>query len=187
MGFSTIDLELIAKLSKMKKTIITISTLLAMSLASPIDIQNNHESGRQFSTSNLGGYSSSFYHSVLGHSDPKTVECKIYYKYAKKIYYESKEVKHCHDEPSVECEDLMKMCHEEPEEVCGVKIEKECKNVPKEICEEVEISTGARQDVIYDAIFENTDVKQDVLYDAIFESTEDYFDDEQPEKEKKCH
>ena len=59
-----------------------------------------------------------------GHSDPKTVECKIYYKYAKKIYYESKEVKHCHDEPSVECENLMKMCHEEPEEVCGVKIEK---------------------------------------------------------------
>ena len=52
------------------------------------------------------------------------MECKIYYKYAKKIYYESKEVKHCHDEPSVECEDLMKMCHEEPEEVCGVKIEK---------------------------------------------------------------
>jgi len=108
----------------MKKTIITISTLLAMSLASPVDIHNNHESGRQFSSSNLGGYASSFYHSVLGHSDPKTVECKIYYKYAKKIYYESKEVKHCHDEPSVECEDLMKMCHEEPEEVCGVKIEK---------------------------------------------------------------
>ena len=52
------------------------------------------------------------------------MECKIYYKYAKKIYYESKEVKHCHDEPSVECENLMKMCHEEPEEVCGVKIEK---------------------------------------------------------------
>ena len=59
-----------------------------------------------------------------GHSDPKTVECKIYYKYAKKIYYESKEVKHCHDEPSVECENLMKMCHEEPEEVCGFKTEK---------------------------------------------------------------
>ena len=59
-----------------------------------------------------------------GHSDPKTVECKTYYKYAKKIRYESKEVKHCHDEPSVECENLMKMCHEEPEEVCGVKTEK---------------------------------------------------------------
>merc|ERR1712203_29649 len=182
------DLNLTASISKMKKTIITISTLLAMSLANPVDIHNNHESGRQFSSSNLGGYASSFYHSVLGHSDPKTVECKIYYKYAKKIYYESKEVKHCHDEPSVECEDLMKICHEEPEEVCGVKIEKECKNepeqvcenkiekqcknVPKEICEEVEISTDARQDVLYDAIFENT---------------EDYYDDDQLEKEKKCH
>lgn len=179
----------------MKKTIITISTLLAMSLANPVDIHNNHESGRQFSSgsnyfssSNLGGHTSSFYHSVLGHSDPKTVECKIYYKYAKKIHYESKEVKHCHDEPSVECENLMKMCHEEPKEVCGVKtetecknkpeqicenkIEKQCKNVPKEICEEVEISTGVRQDVVYDAIFENT---------------EDYYDDDQLEKEKKCH
>ena len=60
------DLNLIAKISKMKKTIITISTLLAMSLANPIDIHNNHESGRQFSSSNLGGYASSFYHSVLG-------------------------------------------------------------------------------------------------------------------------
>ena len=50
----------------MKKTIITISTLLAMSLANPVDIHNNHESGRQFSSSNLGGYTSSFYHSVLG-------------------------------------------------------------------------------------------------------------------------
>ena len=50
----------------MKKTIITIFTLLAMSLANPVDIHNNHESGRQFSTSNLGGYASSFYHSVLG-------------------------------------------------------------------------------------------------------------------------
>ena len=50
----------------MKKTIITISTLLAMSLANPVDIHNNHESGRQFSSSNLGGYASSFYHSVLG-------------------------------------------------------------------------------------------------------------------------
>ena len=80
-----------------------------------------------------------------------------------------------------------KECKNEPEQICENKIEKQCKNVPKEICEEVEISTGARQDVIYDAIFENTDVKQDVLYDAIFESTEDYFDDEQLEKEKKCH
>ena len=64
---------LIAKISKMKKTIITISTLLAISLANPVDIHNNHESGRQFSSgsnhfssSNLGGYASSFYHSVLG-------------------------------------------------------------------------------------------------------------------------
>ena len=37
-----------------------------MSLANPVDIHNNHESGRQFSSSNLGGYASSFYHSVLG-------------------------------------------------------------------------------------------------------------------------
>ena len=57
----------------MKKTFITISALLAMTLANPVDIHNNHESGRQFSSgsnyfssSNLGGYASSFYHSVLG-------------------------------------------------------------------------------------------------------------------------
>ena len=65
-----------------------------------------------------------------------------------------------------------KECKNEPEQVCENKIEKQCKNVPKEICEEVEISTGARQDVLYDAIFENT---------------EDYYDDDQLEKEKKCH
>ena len=57
----------------MKKTIITISALLAMTLANPVDIHNNHESGRQFSSgsnyfssSSHGGYASSFYHSVLG-------------------------------------------------------------------------------------------------------------------------
>ena len=44
--------------------------------------------------------------------------------------------------------------------------------MPKEICEEVEIST---------------DVKQEVIYGAIFENTEDYYNDDQLEKETKCH
>ena len=65
-----------------------------------------------------------------------------------------------------------KECKNEPEQVCENKIEKQCKNVAKEVCEEVEIST---------------DVKKDILYDTIFENTEDYFDDDQLEKETKCH
>ena len=117
-----------------------------------------------------------------GHDNANTVECKIFYKYVKKIHFDFKNIKHCHDEPSVECENLMKMCHEQPEKICGVKTEKECKNepeqvceikhktechkVPKEICEEEEVDT---EEEVFDAVFDYNQAEKKCRTDYVGE------------------